>query len=210
MATAGRFATLTRAADDGRCAPAGTTVAAQASVMQNHIESAIAKVAGLTAAVDARFKGLRGVFTTLAKQHHEVDALLTGAQATTDFVKRAELWRQIRVELISHEQAEHLEIYPVLEAYEATQGIARTHTAHSAELERLIGFLDETNVQSTHWQPILVQLIAKFHEHVQLEEQEFFARAQAFLGDAAAKALVQPFLRAKELAKRELEAGARA
>src|SRR5689334_13823575 len=100
--------------------------------MQNPIESAIAKVAGVTAAVDARFKGLRGVFTKLAEQHHQVDVLLQSAQATTDFVKRAQLWRQIRKELISHEQAELLEVYPLLEAHEATQLMAAAHASHAA------------------------------------------------------------------------------
>src|SRR6185503_4118275 len=113
--------------------------------MQNPIESAMASLAGATAAIDARSKGLKGAFAALASKHHRLDALLLSAQATTDFVKRDQLWRQIRVEVIAHEQGELLEIYPVLGRYGEMKGIVDEHAAHATELEILIASVDGIN-----------------------------------------------------------------
>lgn len=170
----------------------------------NPIEKAAAKMAGKTARVEARFKGLKGVFAKLAEQHHEAGALLSSAEKATDHTKRSELWRQIRKELLSHEQAELLEIYPVLEGYAATREIARTHAEQASELEELIKHVDGLPVQSEAWRPAVQRLIVKITEHVADEEQRFFPQAQQALGDERVKKLEQPFLRSQETIKGRL------
>jgi hemerythrin superfamily protein len=172
--------------------------------MPNAIENAVAKVAGKTGAVEARFKGLKGVFTKLAEQHHEVGALLSRAESATDFSKRRDLWGEIRKQLISHEQGELLEIYPALESYAATRDVARRHAEEAGELEALIREVDSVGFQSDAWQPTLANLIAKVTEHVQIEETEFFPRAQEALGEDAAKQLEAPFMKAKEQAMQKI------
>jgi hemerythrin HHE cation binding domain-containing protein len=172
--------------------------------MPNPIQNAVAKVAGKAAGVEARLKGLKGVFAKLAEQHHEAGALLGSTESATDHTKRRELWQQVRKELMSHEQGELLEIYPVLEGYDATREIARRHADHASELEGLIRQVDAIGVQSDAWRPALERLIAKVKEHVEKEETEFFPRAQEALGDDAARQLEKPFLRAQEMAKERL------
>jgi hypothetical protein len=71
--------------------------------MPNPVENVVAKAVGKAAAVEARLKGLKGVFMKLAEQHHQVASLLARAESTEDFTVRASLWRQIRKELVSHE-----------------------------------------------------------------------------------------------------------
>ena len=85
--------------------------------MSNPFQDLVAKVTGKAAGVEARAKGLKGVFRKLAEQHHEVGSLLASAQKADD---PAGLWQRIRTELVSHEQAELVEIYPVLVANERT------------------------------------------------------------------------------------------
>jgi hemerythrin superfamily protein len=172
--------------------------------MQNPIESAMAKVAGMTAALDARFKGFKGVFTVLAAQHHQVDVLLLSLRSTDDVEKREQLWQKIRREIISHEQAELTEIYPVLARHAATGDIAEQHANHCADLERLVCQLDLVGLRSDAWPAALARLTAKVHEHVEAEESVFFPRAQAALGVTLSKQLERPFLRAKELAEHRL------
>jgi hypothetical protein len=172
--------------------------------MANVFETTAAKVAGKTAAVEARIKGLKGVFTKLAEQHHTVGVLLTQAAGTTDPVKRRELWSEIRVELMSHEQAELLEIYPLLETYSTTSDITPRHGDQASELEGLIREVDLIATESDAWRAALARLNAKVKEHVEQEEKDFFPRAQAALGDEATKQLEPTFLRAQEMAKSRL------
>ena len=170
----------------------------------NPIEKVAAKVAGKTANVQARFKGLTGVFAKLAEQHHEAGALLSSAADTDDYTKRSDLWRVIRKELMSHEQAELQEIYPVIEGYAQARDIAIRHAGHASELETLIQHLDAIAVQSDEWKPALDRLIAKVKEHVEKEEDDFFPRAQEILGEDRIKKLEDPYLRSQERVKERI------
>jgi hemerythrin superfamily protein len=172
--------------------------------MANPVENVRAKVAGITGAAEARLKGLKGVFTKLAEQHHQVSSLLSTIEKTEDLTRRAALWAEIRRELVSHEQAELLQVYPVLEDYETTRDIARLHTEAAGELEAAVQELDHLGFQSDAWQPALERLVGKVRAHAELEEQQLFPRAQEALGDDAAKELEAPFERAKELALQKL------
>lgn len=172
--------------------------------MPNPLENFAAKVTGKAAAVEARLKGLKGVFNKLAEQHHEVGALLSRAQSAEDPTSRSELWHDIRKELVSHEQGELTEIYPVLATDDRTRQIALAHADGASELEALIDEIDKLPPQSAEWKPALGRLIAKVKEHVEIEETQYFPAAQEALGEAAAKQLEQPFLRAKEMAMSKL------
>jgi hypothetical protein len=172
--------------------------------MPNTFENVVAKVTGKAAAVEARLRGLKGVFNKLAEQHHEVASLLSRAEGADDPSSRAGLWRQIRKRLLAHEQAELLEIYPVLAGYERTREIALAHSRHASELEELIGEVDLLPPQSSEWKPALMRLIETVKEHVELEETQFFPAAQAALGEEGAQRLEKPFLDAEQMALSKL------
>jgi len=170
--------------------------------MSNPMQNVVSKVAGKAAAAEAHFKGLRGVFTKLAEQHHAVAALLTRLVHTKELKEKNDLWTQIRKELISHEQGELLEVYPVLESYESTRELARRHAEHAGELEDAIAELDVIGPGSDAWGPALSRLIAIVKDHVELEEQVLFPRAEQALGGDVAKQLEASFLRAKAMAEK--------
>jgi len=172
--------------------------------MPNPLENAVAKVAGTAGVVEARFRGLRGVFTALAEQHHEVGSLLARAESATDPEKRQELWNEIRKELISHEQAELIDLYPLLESNELTRGISRDHASDVEALEPLIQEIARIGVASSEWAPAIRRLIATVKAHVKLEETKLFPAAQDALGETVAKELEAPLLRTKALAKEAL------
>ena len=77
--------------------------------MSHSIQKVAAKI-DMAAGVQARVQGLTGVFAKLAEQHHEAVTLLSIAASTDDLATRSELWRQVREALLSHEQAELLEL----------------------------------------------------------------------------------------------------
>jgi hypothetical protein len=172
--------------------------------MPNTVENFVAKTVGKSAALEARLKGLKGVFTKLAEQHHMVGSLLQRAENADDFTTRASLWREIRKELVSHEQGELLEIYPALSQVESVQDIAAAHANDAAELEASIRDVDAIAFQSEEWRPALRRLIEKVKEHVELEERDFFPKAQHAIGADAAAQLLAPFERAKAMAASRL------
>jgi hemerythrin superfamily protein len=172
--------------------------------MPNPIENVIAKGAGKVAAVEARAKGLKGVFTKLAEQHREAATLLARADSTTDVGKRRDLWTEIKKQLISHERAELAEIYPVLAGYDATREITRLHNAQAETLESTINQLDAMTFETPAWKTTLEKLIGLVKAHADQEESEFFPRAQQTIGEEASRQLEDLFLRTQKQAMNEI------
>jgi hemerythrin superfamily protein len=166
--------------------------------MPNLIDNIAAKSAGKVGAVQGMTKGLKGVFVTLAEQHHEALVLLSRAGETNDAEKRRVLWTEIKKQLVSHERAELAEIYPALSSDPRTEDIVRAHAAEAGELERTINQVDATSFDSPAWHRQIENLIALVKNHVSEEEDEFFPRAQEVLGKGGAKRLEKPFISTKE------------
>lgn len=161
--------------------------------MPNRLDSMLSKGAGVMKGVKARLDGLHGVFKTLAEQHGEVAAMLKRLQDKPE--KKAELWPDIRRELISHERAEMREIYPVLRQHAATRVLADHHDQEAADLERLIERLD---VETGDWPALFAQLVDAVVNHAEEEETQIFSKAQEAIGDRTTKDLEARFLAAKK------------
>jgi hemerythrin superfamily protein len=162
--------------------------------MPNRMDSMLSKGAGVMKGVKARLEGLTGVFKTLAEQHGEVSAMLKRLQSKPE--KKAELWPEIRRELLSHERGEMREVYPVLRQHVQTRSLAEHHDQEAAELERLIERIDAAAVAD--WRPLFDQLVDAVIHHANEEENEIFPKAQEAIGDRAAKDLEPRFLAAKK------------
>jgi hemerythrin superfamily protein len=149
-------------------------------------------------AVKATATGISGVFKTLMEQHGEVSGLLRRVQNNPD--KRAELWPQIRRELLTHERGELRAVYPVLREFEETRELADLHDADATELEAQIDNLEAEGLDSASWGEqfdILVKLVT---EHVREEESDIFPVAMKVCGDDLARELDAKFLEAKKAA----------
>jgi hypothetical protein len=166
---------------------------AKENTMPNPIENIVAKSAGKIGAVQAMTKGLKGVFVTLAQQHHEAGVLLSRAGETKDAVKRRDLWTEAKKQLISHERAELAEIYPALSGDSRTADIVRIHTAEAGELERAINHIDAMSFESPESHRQIEALLSLVKKHVSEEENDFFPRAQEVLGKEESKRLERPF-----------------
>ena len=164
--------------------------------MPNRLDSMMSKGAGMMKGVKARLDGLVGVFKTLAEQHGEVSAMLKRLQGKPE--KRAELWPDIRRELLSHERAEMREVYPVLRQRVETRALAEHHDQEAAEMERLIERID--TAAGDAWRTLYDQLVDAVHHHANEEESEIFPKAQQAIGEQGAKDLESRFLMAKKQA----------
>jgi hemerythrin superfamily protein len=164
--------------------------------MPSRMDSMLSHGMGKLKAVKARLSGLHGVFKTLAEQHGEVTALLESAKTSDE--KFTQLWPIIRRELISHEQAEMRELYPVLRAHDATRALADHHDTEAAELEMQIASLDELAIGSPERREMYQRLIDTVRDHAREEETDIFPRAQDAIGKAQAEAIEARFLSAKQ------------
>ncbi len=171
--------------------------------MANSLEQMQAKAVGTAKAVKAGFNGLRGVFLHLAEEHGEVGALMKRVSKSADPKERAELYPQIRAELLSHERGELAEVYPLLSEHVATRDIAAAHSAEAQQLEHAIHSVDQHEFSSPEWGPAFEHLFQLVQQHVAEEENDFFPKAQAILGEGEAKAMLDRYEAAKKSAKQQ-------
>jgi len=169
--------------------------------MANPIEQISVKVAGTAKAMKAGFEGLRGVFLHLAEEHGEVGALLKRVSKSDDAAIRRDHWSKIRSELLSHEQAEMAEVYPLLTSNEATREIVALHSQEAGQLKEAIAAVDAVDYASPAWGPAFERLITLVQQHVAEEENEFFPRAQEVIGEDQSKAVLERYEAAKQAAK---------
>jgi hypothetical protein len=173
--------------------------------MANTIEQLEAKAVGTAKAMKAGFNGLRGVFLHLAEEHGEVGELMRRASRTTNPEERRTLYPQIRRELLSHERGELAEVYSTLSKLDATRMLAAAHNAEAQQLENAIAAVDASSFSSPEWGPAFERLVNLVQQHVREEENDFFPLAQAALGEAETKALLDRYEAAKKVAKATLE-----
>jgi hemerythrin superfamily protein len=162
--------------------------------MPNRMHSFVAKTAGKVKAVKARLDGLVGVFKTLAEQHAEVKVLLRKLQDNPEM--KAELWPDIRRNLLSHEKAELNEVYSVLRVHAPTAELADHHDEEAAEMQGLIDEIETADSET--WQMLYDELVDSVSFHAAEEEKEIFPKAQQVIGDKVAKQLDELFLAAQK------------
>ena len=161
----------------------------------NRIDSVLSHGLGKFKAVKARLSGLVGVFKTLTEQHGEVTALLERAKSSDERFR--ELWPEIRRELRSHEEAEVLEVYPLLYQHDSTIALADHHDAEAGRMEQLIAQIDELAIGSDERRHLYQHLIDTVRHHASEEERTLFPRAQKAIGRERAHQLDAVFLSAK-------------
>lgn len=152
-------------------------------------------------AVKAGFNGLRGVFLHLAEEHGEVGALMKKVSKSADADVRRELWPQIRVELLAHEQGELAEVYPLLSSNEATREIVSLHSQEAGQLKDAVASVDAHDFASPAWAAAFERLFTLVQLHVTEEENDFFPRAQAVIGEDESKQVLERYEATKAAAK---------
>lgn len=165
--------------------------------MPKTMDNVIAQGMGAVKAVKARIEGLVGVFNTLAEQHGEVAALLKRLQAHPE--RRVELWPVIRAELVSHEQSELRELYPVLRQFPETLALADEHDEEARDMSAMIQRLDEVDLYTDTWRALFDEMAATVvHHATEDEEQRIFPEAQRVLGEDLARTLDAKLLAVKD------------
>lgn len=170
--------------------------------MANPIEQIATKVMGTVKAVEAGFKGLRGVFLHLAEEHGEVGSLMKRVSKTTDPKVRREHFPHIRAELLSHEKGELAEVYGVLANYEQLREVVLTHNEEAHALEKAIADVDAIDFASEEWGTSFNRLLGLVEAHVEEEENDFFPKAQEVIDEEESKQILTRYEAAKQSVKK--------
>jgi hemerythrin superfamily protein len=157
------------------------------------MDSIMAKGAGKAKGVRARLEGLTGVFKRLVEQHAELRVLLKRLQDDPD--RMADVWPEIRRDLMSHERAEMKEVYPLLRDHPQTRALADHHDEEAAEIERLVAEIDAAD---DDWRPIYIRLIGAVTRHASEEDEIIYPKAQRALGEKLAKELDERYIAAQQ------------
>lgn len=154
--------------------------------MQNIVEAAALKLMRTVKTAKGSVEGLAGVFKTLMAEHGEILALLMRVKASSDPEVRRRLFPRIRKELLSHEKAEILVLYPVYRRHADLARIAEQHAQEAHALEGLVERLHGMDVAGQSWGPAFQELVSLVQRHVRDEEDDHFPIASRAFGEQSA------------------------
>jgi hemerythrin superfamily protein len=164
--------------------------------MPNKIDELASSAMAAVKAAKATLKGLHGVFHTLAMQHGEVGALIHRARRSDETAARADLWHEIRRQLLAHERAEREVVYATLKEYPDTRPAADEHDREAEELETLIARVHALDPADPHWPAAVGGLEDRVTAHANAEENDIFPRAVEAMGRERAVLLDEQYLMA--------------
>lgn len=154
----------------------------RASNMGSPVKELSAKAAGTVSKGAAGREGFTGIFQRLAQEHAEVSLILMRLESSQDENVRAELFPEVRKELLSHERAEITVLYPALRELSETAGIAELHDQEAGQLRKMIQVVSEVSYADPSWSTQLKKLVELVKAHVAEEEEHFFPLGQRVLG----------------------------
>jgi hemerythrin superfamily protein len=164
-----------------------------------------AQLKGTGKQLESVLKGRTAIYSTLAKEHGEVSALLNKAIKAKSAVKRTELLNEIRLELLSHSYAEEETLYAALSRFDEMQQKAKHQRGEHQEIERLLKDAFAAPPESAEQTEALEDLQTTIEHHVKEEEDQLFAQAKDLLSREEEKQLDENFAELKETKKRQLE-----
>lgn len=149
-------------------------------------------------------QGRTGIFAVLAKEHGQVSALMRQAVKAASAGKRNELLRRIRVELMSHDQAEEMTLYQSLSRIPSMKDIIVQSQLEHEELEQLLSIALSSAAEGPDAHRHLAMLQEAVERHIEREETRVFTLAEKHLSAERVVYLEQSFKHLKAEEKRRL------
>jgi hypothetical protein len=169
----------------------------------------IGKAAGAAKQAVSILTGDRGILNTLQKEHGEVAALLKRIKTTdTDadgLRDRGELFHKIRIELMSHDEAEVASFYEALDPHPEAREIMHSSRREHHELRELLTTLSAMHVDDVAFLPTIERLEQTVMHHVNEEEHDVFDLAKELLSTDELKAIDERFLDMKKQIRDRLD-----
>lgn len=139
------------------------------------------------------------------RESHEIQRELGAKLVETsgDTPERAELFKQLKTELLAHETAEERNFYLQLIPDDLGVDISRHAIAEHHEMDEMVEELEQIEPSSPTWLVKARKLVDKVHHHLEEEEHKFFQQAGKVLSEKQKTALAGSYLKAYEELKAE-------
>jgi|GEM_PF-407901 Hemerythrin HHE cation binding domain. len=145
------------------------------------------------------------IYEALKQDHQKVKALLERLVSLSENQKdeKSALLDQIRDELIPHSRAEEAVFYNSMRLLDETKSLAMHGYKEHLEAEALLRTLQAEDLVGSEWKNTAYKLKDALEHHVEEEEGEMFAAAQALFTDEEAEIICDAFQRMKPEVKEE-------
>lgn len=132
------------------------------------------------------------------RESHEIQRDLGARLVETsgDTPERAELFKQLKTELLAHETAEERNFYLQLMPDDMGVDISRHAIAEHHEMDEMVEELEDTEPSSPAWLAKARRLVEKVEHHLEEEEHKFFQQAGKVLSDKQKQDLADSYLKA--------------
>lgn len=136
------------------------------------------------------------IFEALRESHDRQRALAERLITTHgDSEERAELFQQLKEELLAHARAEERFFYSPLMQDDKGVDLSRHGVAEHHEMDEMIETLEETDPSSPSWISTAKKLKEKVFHHLEDEEHTFFQQAGKILTDGQKTSLAKEYFR---------------
>ncbi len=133
------------------------------------------------------------IFADLKADHDRQRTLLAQIEDASDPGERADLFDQLKIELMAHAAAEEESLYATMLANPDLRDDARHSVSEHKEVDDLLGELVETDVDSDEWTAKFGELKHRYEHHIDEEEEEMFPTATQHLSSAEEDRLATVF-----------------
>ncbi|MFD1062167.1 hemerythrin domain-containing protein [Winogradskyella litorisediminis] len=124
------------------------------------------------------------IFEAIRKDHDIQRHLLNVLVDTSgDHVRRRDVFKKLKHELLIHEDGEERHFYKPLISNDMMQEHARHGIAEHHEIDELVEKLEETDMDSSAWLKYAKDLKHKVEHHLEDEEHTFFQLAGKVLSE---------------------------
>jgi hemerythrin superfamily protein len=138
------------------------------------------------------------IYNYLKKDHETVNTLFETIISSQNHTKRAEVFNELKQELLAHAEAEHVTLYKSLKEYDETKDIAKHADKEHAEVKKYLNEISEIPVKSDEWLEKLGELKHAVTHHVKEEETEMFKLAKQVLSKEQEENILQKIQSVKQ------------
>jgi hemerythrin superfamily protein len=121
--------------------------------------------------------------------------------------RRAELFRELRIELAAHAAAEERFLYAPILMFDAGLDVSRHALHEHHQLDELVESLQEGQPSDRGWMAAAEALSHKVHHHLREEEKKFFQVSGKILGTREKVALAKKYRKNFARMQKTLRAG---
>lgn len=145
------------------------------------------------------------VFRLLRRDHERLSSLFNSLQrgfGEPDTPERHRMFQELKRELEIHAAVEDLHVYRVFQQAEETRDEAHDALEAHAKIKSLLDVLEPVSVYDHTWVPEFQELRRLVEQHVALEENEMFPKAEGIMTPQEAEELGVTVETAKEAIRR--------